>query len=99
MKRLAFILIPILLFTLYIDLTKGTIPSPAQPLVTSEINGDALYVTVSRGDTLLSIMEKNGLSSSSIDIDALTHEFKRLNNGIEPKEMKAGSRYYIPRTP
>ncbi|AST06765.1 LisM domain containing protein [Anoxybacillus flavithermus] len=81
----------------YHDITKGTIHTiraekafkPTKELPYRE-------VTVQRGDTLLSIIEREMNGKLPVSIDQLITDFQALNPHVNAHSLQAGKTYRIP---
>ncbi|RFU61877.1 hypothetical protein [Bacillus sp. V59.32b] len=87
-------------FIIYFDLTTGTLPTSgvkagAYPIQTEKSSVPYTEVTISPGDTLLTISEKEE-GSLTVSIETLIRDFQELNNGLNPEEMQIGKTYRIP---
>lgn len=101
MKRLFLFLGSILvLYVIYVDLTKGTLPSANEPaeevMAKTEEHLSYFEKQVSSGETVLSIVEKKLNSPLSVSIDEVISDFKRLNNGLKPEKIQSGNTYRFP---
>jgi hypothetical protein len=93
-KKLLFLFtICFILFIVYHDLTKGTLP------VTTNLPKENIpykIVEVKAGDTLLSIVEKEMNRSLPVSIGHLTKDFQSLNPGVKAESLQIGKKYRIP---
>ncbi|WP_066293421.1 hypothetical protein [Bacillus sp. FJAT-29937] len=103
MKRLALFLLSVLvIYVIYFDLTKGTLPLPAvdepviEAMAVNETSLPYFEKKVSSGDTVLSLVEKNINSPLSVSISKVIADFKLLNNGLSPEKIKSGYTYKFP---
>lgn len=109
MKRLLIFMISILvIYTVYFDLTKGTLPlktetiteaSKKEPSSPTQLQNEPINYfekEVKRGETVLSIMEQQLNSSIPVSIEKVIHDFELLNDGIKPEEIQYGKRYKFP---
>ena len=106
MKRLAIFLITILvLYVIYFDLTKGTLPNENDPVIEAMAKDNKDHIDtsipyfeekVSSGDTVLSVVENNMNGPLSVSIDEVIADFKNLNNGLSPEKIKSGFVYKFP---
>jgi len=105
MKRLAVLLISaLILFIIFHDLTKGTLPSKSEPV--QEIKSEAVSASpvsfpyfekkASPGETVLSVVEQKLGGPLPVSIEEVIADFKRLNNGTEPEAIKSGQTYKFP---
>lgn len=98
MKRAIGILLFLLcLISIYVDLTYGTLPSEAKKNPTVETSVQIPYkeVMVRRGDTVLSIMEREG-GFPGVQLEQMVHDFSLLNGGLAPEEIRPGNIYKFP---
>ena len=81
----------------FADLTKGSLPSIHEQ-DTKEVVSPIQYVEiqVKHGDTLLSLIESQGLSLEQISIEQMVEDFVKLNDGLYPEQMRPGEVYKIP---
>lgn len=102
MKRLLGVLfIGICLYAVFVDLTRGTLPKNNNQTeeIVEEVNTASIpyeEVTISRGDTLLTIIEKRDGFPSHISINQMIEDFMVLNNGVKPEMIQPGQTYKIP---
>ncbi|MEH7124546.1 hypothetical protein V7122_19940 [Bacillus sp. JJ1532] len=103
MKRLALFLLSVLvIYVIYFDLTKGTLPIPTvdEPVIEAMAENETLLPyfekKVSSGDTVLSLVEKNINAPLSVSISKVISDFKILNNGLSPEKIKSGYIYKFP---
>ncbi|WP_026039100.1 type IV pilus assembly protein FimV [Sporolactobacillus vineae] len=100
-KRIFTILFLIACWTSYQDLTSGSLPAAgtteaanSQPAAQETAAVPYLRVTVSPGDTLLSITER--ASSRQPDISQVIRDFSTLNPSVNPNHLKIGETYAFP---
>ncbi|MBD7935840.1 MULTISPECIES: hypothetical protein [Cytobacillus] len=106
MRRIStFILIIIISFAVYVDLSKGTLPKRIAPVATEVTNlekgeqevGLAYFEKeVTRGDTVLSIIEQQNMNIENLPINVIAEDFSTLNNGLKPEEIQYGYTYKFP---
>ncbi|MEK5103534.1 hypothetical protein MKX83_16265 [Cytobacillus sp. FSL M8-0252] len=106
MRRIsAFILIIIIAFAVYVDLSKGTLPKHIAPVVAEvtnlekgeqEVGLTYFEKEVNRGDTVLSIIEQQNMNIENLPINVIAEDFSTLNNGIKPEEIQYGNTYKFP---
>lgn len=100
MKRLVFLVILVIVaFTVYIDISKGTIPVNTQQVSAMNNNPETklafVEMKVTNGDTVFTLFKKaNG--SYVEDIDRLIKDFKKLNNNVDPVDIQIDKEYKIP---
>lgn len=103
MKRILYlVLIAIVAYSIYYDLTTGTLPAFSAPIqLQEEIKEQTeqtipyIEVLVQAGDTVLSIIEREE-GHLTKPIDAIMKDFEKLNNGISPHEIQIGKIYKFP---
>ena len=102
MKKLIFLILLILIsYSIYFDITTGTLPSnsnPASKPSTSQENETTIpfiELRVEAGDTLISIMESEE-GTISQPIQTIIDDFQKLNNGTSPHELQIGKTYKFP---
>ncbi|MCA1025468.1 MULTISPECIES: hypothetical protein [Cytobacillus] len=106
MRRIsAFILIIIISFAVYVDLSKGTLPKHIAPVAAEvtnlekdeqEVGLPYFEKEVNRGDTVLSIIEQQNMNIENLPINVIAEDFSTLNNGIKPEEIQYGNTYKFP---
>jgi len=98
MKKLIFlILIVLVIYSAYFDVTKGTLPTTAIPVTAKQTEESFPYkeIKIQSGDTLLTIMEREeGVLSKPIH--TIMVDFQELNNGVSPHELQIGKTYKFP---
>ena len=101
-KMIACFICMLVIYSVYQDITHGSISTPNPVLYTSyktpEVNQYTL-IEVKRGDTVLSIMDKQLTNQSKVPLEQIKKDFIELNNGIEPTEVKQGKIYKFPLYP
>lgn len=105
MKRiLGLIILSLLIYVIYYDLSKGTLSlvqasnEVNKKAVVSEGDQELAYFEkkVDSGDTLLSVVEESLKSSIPVSIEMVIEDFKELNNGLTPQEIQYGEIYKFP---
>ncbi|WP_071460142.1 hypothetical protein [Bacillus massilinigeriensis] len=101
MKRIAaFVILAIAAYSIYFDLTKGTIPvavdvaTAKEKEVSSEEEEYFLY-KVKPGDTVLSVLELKMEGSLPVPVSRAVNDFEKLN-GKAPEEIKLSETYKFP---
>lgn len=98
LKKIIFlILLAIVLYSIYFDITIGTLPAATTPAIADEQEASLPYkkIEVKAGDTLLSIIEhEEGRLPKPINTIIL--DFQELNNGLSPHELQIGKSYNFP---
>jgi hypothetical protein len=113
MKKLAgFLLLLIVVYSIYNDLSAGTLPAANMHKAESveieekqenEIK-DKKSVTeipffeheVKPGDTVLSVLDSNSESPLEVPVSKAVEDFKKLNDGTDPQKIKFGKTYKFP---
>jgi hypothetical protein len=108
MKRfLALIAAVVILYSIYYDISTGTLPTASEPSGESHIRvpdkkskpkSPFPYYEkkVTTGDTVLSIIEEQLDDSIPIPISQVVSDFEKLNNGTAPNEIQPGKTYKFP---
>ncbi|WP_078379687.1 hypothetical protein [Sutcliffiella halmapala] len=104
-------LICITIFSIYYDLSNGTIPSINQEQVTTTMSvpdvteqpselpnstNNYIDVEVKAGDTVLTIAERIANKPIPVSITQLIEDFQTLNDGIPPEKIQIGKSYRFP---
>ena len=91
------LLIGLIIYSAYFDLTTGTLPAASVPATAEETASELPYkeIEVKPGDTLLSIIEREE-GSLPKPINTIILDFQELNDGQSPHEMQIGKTYKIP---
>jgi hypothetical protein len=99
-KFLAFIFSLALLISVYVDLTRGTLPAVTAPLQvheeTSSPSQPHFKAKVKPGQTLLSIVEEFKAGDTGVPVSKLISDFETLNPGTSPETMQVGKTYLFP---
>jgi len=104
MKRLClFLLVALVLYVVYFDLSVGTLPNVS---VLTESSGtineieeekmSSFSVKVKKGETVLSIVEMHIDGPIPVPIEQVVKDFSILNNGKKPEEIQYGRTYLFP---
>lgn len=105
MKRiLGLIVLILLMYVIYYDLSKGTLSlvqasnEENEKSVVIEVEQELAYFEkrADSGDTLLSVVEENLKSSIPVSIEMIIEDFKALNDGLTPQEIQYGKIYKFP---
>lgn len=105
MKRmLIFLFMFIVAFSIYYDITEGTLPLPSkatagEEFVNEEKNDQSIPYferKINRGDTVISIIEERLKSSPPVPIEQIVSDFKQLNNQLPPEKIQTGKTYKFP---
>lgn len=104
-------LICVTIFSIYYDISHGTIPTANEqqstPVMTSPslteqaetaADPDATYieVEVKAGDTVLTVAERIANKPIPVSITQLVEDFQVLNEGMEPEKIQVGKTYKFP---
>lgn len=101
MKKLLILpIIAIIVYSVYFDITIGTLPtnSSSMPTIQEKKTDSEIpfrMISIQPGDTLLSIMEREE-GQLSKPIENILKDFQELNNGTSPHELKIGESYKFP---
>lgn len=105
MKRiLGLIVLILLIYVIYYDLSKGTLSlvqagnDEHEKAVVSVAEQEISYFEkrAGSGDTLLSVVEESLSSSIPVSIEMVIEDFKWLNDGLTPQEIQYGKIYKFP---
>ncbi|MBM7584693.1 hypothetical protein JOC86_001230 [Bacillus pakistanensis] len=107
MKRaFYFLLVLIVLYSVYYDLNTGTLPKSSTIATTGQAqesnasmesdDNKSLTIKVKPGDTVLSLVEEHRQGSSEVAIDQIIKDFEELNDGLNPEDIQIGKTYYFP---
>lgn len=103
MKRIVLWFLAIIVaYSVYFDITVGTLPSAKTAAIMTSTNGlsvqnglNSKLVKVKPGDTILSLVERNE-GTLPVSIKRVIIDFQDLNNGIQPEKIQIGKEYRIP---
>lgn len=110
-RLLVVALVFITIYSIYYDLSSGTIPeqaSPATTVVPPTINSETetsdqhdsekmyIEVEVKAGDTVLTIAERISNKPIPVSITQLVEDFEQINEGITPEKIQIGKIYKFP---
>lgn len=104
-KVAAILAVAILAYSIYYDLTVGTLSAGQAVTAESKIVSSGLesdqqvpYILkrTKSGDTVISIEENIHQGPLPVSIDQLIDDFKHLNNGIRPHEIQVNKEYKFP---
>lgn len=87
------------IYIIYRDVTTGTLGVSMKTTANHERAAKEIpykTVTVTPGDTLLSIMEKQQHGPLPVSIDKAIADFEALNPGEKAQTLKIGKKYKIP---
>ncbi|MFD1736568.1 LysM peptidoglycan-binding domain-containing protein [Bacillus salitolerans] len=106
MKKLTlFLIISLLIYSVYYDLKTGTLPISKVIAASgdNEINTHTpiptehfIEVKVKPGDTVLSILEQHLEGNLPVSIPTVIIDFKKLNDEMDPEKIQIGKTYKIP---
>ncbi|MCA1031758.1 hypothetical protein LCL95_12055 [Bacillus timonensis] len=105
-KLIAIVVSMFILFILYYDMSKGTLPVSKAETVTSFTN-KADYVEeipkiqyktvkIKAGDTVLSIVEELANGSIPVPIQTIVDDFETLNKGVKTHHIQIDKTYKFP---
>ncbi|ALX48101.1 hypothetical protein [Lentibacillus amyloliquefaciens] len=101
-KMILYTFLILFLLSIHRDLTVGTFlnstPDQQNKLhIMEQEKMEVLKVQVGQGETVLSIVEEiNEPHSSNLDIPQILADFKSLNHGVKPTDIKKEEYYYFP---
>lgn len=89
----------VLSYSVYFDITKGTLPGSSLP-VQQKLEDNETEITykeikIEAGDTLLSVIEREE-GKLTQPIQTIMGDFQKLNKGISPHELQIGKTYKFP---
>ncbi|GGJ62922.1 hypothetical protein GGR02_001315 [Anoxybacillus voinovskiensis] len=100
MKKLIRVLVFLfLLYVVYYDVAKGTLPTQTNaPVHETETAKRLPYqiIEIKAGDTLVSIVEQQQKGPLPVPIDTLIRDFESLNPGVKATALQIGKSYKIP---
>jgi len=96
-KILTLLFTALITYSVYFDMTIGTLPAVSTPVTAQESPSDQPYIEieVKPGDTLLSIIEREE-GSLPKPINTIILDFQELNDGHSPHELQIGKTYKFP---
>ena len=98
-KLIALLFILLIGYSVFFDVTKGTLPSTESIPVTTSPDDKALpsykEIKIKSGDTLLTIMEREE-GKLVKPINTIMLDFQELNDGVSPHELQIGKTYKFP---
>jgi hypothetical protein len=102
MKKLFGVLFSLLIiYSIYFDLTVGTLPhigsEKAEAIIKTDSALPYFEAKVRPGETLITIVENQANKSISIPITDLISNFKSLNPGQAPEKIQIGKIYKFPK--
>ncbi|WP_455662402.1 LysM peptidoglycan-binding domain-containing protein [Pradoshia sp.] len=92
-KLLIFLGCCIVIYSVYYDLTYGTMPI-ATPAAVDKTNKTYYNIKVEPGDTVISLIEEKE-GTLPVPIEQIIEDFRSLNNGLNPEEIKIGQTYRL----
>ncbi|WP_027407817.1 LysM peptidoglycan-binding domain-containing protein [Anoxybacteroides tepidamans] len=101
-KLIVLLLFCLFIYIVYHDVTKGTLPTAAQPkhiyTEPTKTNKAINYqmVEVKAGDTLLSIVEREQGGALRVPIEQLIKDFETLNPSVKANALQIGKTYKFP---
>ncbi|CAM3950804.1 hypothetical protein [Lederbergia lenta] len=102
MKSIAALIVGIIvIYSMYHDLTVGTLPNnEIHSISTSDemIKGNNTYtlIEIKQGDTVLSVLEQLTQGSLPVSIEQAVDDFTDFNNGVKPEQIQTGETYKFP---
>jgi formyltetrahydrofolate hydrolase len=107
MKKLVILfLIVLVTYSIYYDLSKGTLPvgNVSAAISSQEVakessiptEKDYIIIKVKAGDTVLSLVEQQQSGSLPVEIGQVISDFKKLNEGLPPEKIQIGKEYKVP---
>lgn len=110
MKKLAgFLILVVVIYAIYNDLSAGTLPAAnMQKIETVEIEEQVkkekkgtpsipyFEHEVKPGDTVLSVLDSNLKTPLAVPVSQAVEDFKKLNDGTDPQKIKFGKTYKFP---
>ena len=96
-KLFVLLFMALIIYSVYFDITIGTLPAVSTPVTAQESPSDLPYkeIEVKPGETLLSIIEREE-GSLPKPINTIILDFQELNNGHSPHELQIGETYKFP---
>ena len=96
-KIIGLLFIVLIIYSVYFDLTIGTLPAASTPATAQEAPSESPYkeIEVKPGDTLLSIIEREE-GRLPKPINTIILDFQELNDGHSPHELQIGKTYKFP---
>lgn len=108
MKKIAAVIAAIILiYSIYVDVTVGILPSSSAQSMTFEKEIDKkriesvsvdpfILVEIKPGDTVLSILETIQQGPLPVPIAQIVTDFEDLNGGVKPEQIQTGKSYKFP---
>ena len=96
-KLFVLLFMALIIYSVYFDITIGTLPAVSTPVTAQESPSDLPYkeIEVKPGETLLSIIEREE-GSLPKPINTIILDFQELNDGHSPHELQIGETYKFP---
>ncbi|MBM7660822.1 biopolymer transport protein ExbD [Bacillus mesophilus] len=105
-KLLVLFLIVLVTYSIYYDLSKGTLPNVNVSAAVSskenvkntstQENKEYIKIKVKAGDTVLSLVEQQLNGALPVEISEVVQDFKKLNKGLAPEKIQIGKEYKVP---
>ena len=101
-KIVAYIVALIIVYSIYYDLTVGTLPSITVVSAELAVEHTSLpaipftLIKVKTGDTVISIVENFQQGPLPVPIDQVVQDFQDLNQNLKPEQIQIGNQYKIP---
>lgn len=93
----------IIVYSIYYDLTTGTLPVSTATAVVEKNDWDKgqpaipyMIKEVKRGDTVLSIEENIHDGPLPVSIEQMVKDFRQLNGQVEPNQIQINVQYKFP---
>lgn len=106
MKKIGIVAITsLLLYIIYFDLTIGTLPANAKPILHKNAETEKTHSLtyqkhlVKPGETVISIAEQLHKGSLKVPIEQLINDFEELNPNVGVTKIQPGKTYFIPYYP
>ena len=101
-KIVIFFTVLIIIYSIYYDLTTGTLPVSTATAIVEENDRKGqpaipyLIKEVKSGDTVLSIAENIHGGHIPVSIEQMVEDFRQLNGQIEPDQIQMNEKYKFP---
>lgn len=100
-KIIAFLLTATIGYSIYHDITNGTLEVYSTNNTLLEDNAEIetspfIAIAVQPGDTVLSVVEQLQQAPLSASISQVTNDFMQLNKGTRPEDIQVGKTYKFP---
>lgn len=108
-KLVGFLIMLVIIYAVYNDLSAGTLPAANMQKIEAEekavkvkkktIETEAIPYfehEVKPGDTVLSVLDSKLKSPLAVPVSKAVEDFKMLNDGTDPRNIKFGRTYKFP---